>query len=67
MNTPTKKFLAGIGSVFSLMPTRDLRKLIPQRSLNERMASHFAHVGMSLTKAFDAFDQNDTRTQNKRR
>jgi hypothetical protein len=58
MNTKTKSFLRGAGSVMDLAPARNLRQLAPRRSAAERMASHFTHVGESVSRACGSFADN---------
>jgi hypothetical protein len=58
MNTKTKSFLRGAGSVMDLAPARNLRQLVPRRSAAERMASHFTHVGESVSRACGSFADN---------
>ncbi|NOU00014.1 MAG: hypothetical protein HOO95_00335 [Gallionella sp.] len=58
MNTRTKSFLRGAGSVMDLAAARNLRQLAPRRSGAERMASHFTHVGESVNRACNSFADN---------
>ena len=62
MNTKTKNFLRGAGSVMDLAPARNLRQLAPRRSGAERMASHFTHVGESVSRACGSFADNGSTT-----
>ena len=55
MNAKAKSFLRGAGSVLDLAPARSLRKMAPHRTAAERMASHFAHVGESVSRACGTF------------
>ena len=41
-----------------LAPARNLRQLAPRRSASERMASHFTHVGESVSRACGSFADN---------
>jgi len=41
-----------------LAPARNLRQLVPRRSAAERMASHFTHVGESVSRACGSFADN---------
>ncbi len=42
-----------------LLPNRDLRQMAPRRTGAERMASHFARAGESVTRACGTFGCDD--------
>lgn len=48
-----------------LAPTRDLRGMAPKLTGAERMASHFARVGGSLSNACSQFENNGKTTGSK--
>lgn len=45
-----------------LAPARNLRQLASRRSGAERMASHFTHVGESVSRACGSFADNGSTT-----
>lgn len=60
MNAKAKSFLRGVGSVMDFAPARSLRQMAPHRTAAERMASHFTHVGESVSRACGTFTDNGT-------
>jgi hypothetical protein len=65
MNISKKNYLRGVGGVMDLAPARNLRQLVPRRSGAERMASHFTHVGESVSRACSSFADNGSTTVTK--
>lgn len=68
MDTKTKNFIRGVGSVFEIAPSRSLLKKVRlnRQSGAERMANNFAHAGASVSRACKSFDKNVFITKTKK-
>lgn len=65
LNDIQKRFLAGVGSVFAIMPSTSYADFTPSHDAKERMDSYWQDTGKHLRVALNNYEQKQTHRKQK--